>query len=219
MSDLSADLPEETRKHISAVSFKVVRNHLGLFNLIRFIISTALENRRMSGIDLQSIRQKGLVNDKFIKSQIKFAAVYSAMSKIVGKEKALEILNKITAEVAPIIFPSITPSPDDFKRSGDSWEAWKRYFMAMAEADKAAGCHVYEEVENTETTLQMNCIYCAWYEIPKQLGVKEACLPNCYADDVYLPDALKSIGIEFKRTTTIASGGDCCDFRFERITG
>ena len=83
----------EQRKEISAISYKIIRNHLGLFNLIRFIISSIIETRRMSGIDLNDIRQKGLVNEIFIKSQIKFAAMYSAMSKTVGKERALEIFN------------------------------------------------------------------------------------------------------------------------------
>ena len=217
LSDSSTSMPREQRKEISAISSKIIRNQLGLFNLVRFSISTILETRKMSGIDLKNIRQKGLVNEIFIKSQIRFAAVYSAMSKTVGREKALEILNGIMDDVVPISFQSISPTPEDFKRSGDPWEAWKKYFIAMAEADKNAGCHEYELVEDTENTFQMNCIYCAWYEIPKLLGVKEACLPSCYADEVYLPDALRMIGIEFKRTGTIARGNNCCDFRFERI--
>ena len=217
LSDMFTSMPREQRKEISAMSYKIIKNHLGLFNQIRFIISTKIETRRMSGIDLKNIRQKGLANEIFIKSQIRSAAIYSAMSKTVGKERALEILNKIVDEVTPIIFLSISPTPEDFKRSGDPWEVWKKYFLAMTDADKNAGSHVYEIVENTDNTFQMNCIYCAWYEIPKLLGVKEACLPSCYGDDVYLPDALRMIGIEFKRTSTLARGGDCCDFRFERI--
>ena len=217
LSDVSTSVPKEQRKEISAISYKIIRKHLGIFNLIRIIVSTIIETRKMSGIDLKNIRHKGLTNEIFIKSQVKFAAMYSAMSKTIGKERTLEILNKIMDKVAPITFPSISPTPEDFKRYDDPWGAWKRYFIAMAEADKIAGCHEYELIENTDDTFQMNCIYCAWYEIPKLLGVKEACLPNCYADDVYLPDALRMIHIEFKRTKTLARGGDCCDFRFERI--
>ena len=218
LSDISTSMTGEQRKEISAISYKIIRNLLGLFKLIRFIISTKIETRRMSGMDLKFIRQKALVNEIFIKSQIRFAAMYSAMSKTVGKKRALEIFNRIMDEVAPITFQSVSPTPEDFNSSGDPWEAWKKYFMAMAEADKDAGCHEYELIENTDTTFQMNCTYCAWYEIPKLLGVKEACLPSCYADDVYLPDALRMIGIEFKRTSTMARGDHHCDFRFERIT-
>jgi hypothetical protein len=217
LSDISTSMPREQRKELSAISYKIIRNQLGLFNLVQFTISTILETRRMSGIDLENIRQKGLANGIFIKSQIRFAATYSAMSKTVGREKALEIFNRVMEDVVPITFQSISPTPEDFERTGDPWEAWKKYFLAMAEADKDAGCHEYELVEDTENTFQMNCIYCAWYEIPRLLGVKEACLPSCYADDVYLPDALRIIGIEFKRTGTIARGNNCCDFRFERI--
>jgi hypothetical protein len=218
LSDISTSMNREQRKEISAISYKIIRKYLGVLKLIRFTISTIIETRRMSGMDLKNIRQKGLVNEIFIKSQIRFAAMYSAMSKTVGKERTLEILYKIMDEVAPITFQSISPTSMDFKESGDPWEAWKKYFIAMAEADKNAGCHEYELVKNTDNTFQMNCIYCAWYEIPKLLGVKEACLPSCYADDVFLPEALGMIGIEFKRTNTMARGQNCCDFRFERIT-
>ena len=217
LSDLSTSMPRELRKKIGAISYKIIRNQLGLINLLRFTILSRLETRRMSGIDLKNIRQKRLVNETFIKSQIKFAAMYSAMSRTVGKENALEIFSRIMDEVAPITFQSISPAPEDFKSSGNIWGAWKEYFLAMAEADKNAGCHEYELVENTDSAFQMNCIYCAWYEIPKLLGVKEACLPSCYADDVFFPDALRMIGIEFKRTGTMARGDNFCDFRFERI--
>ena len=88
--------------------------------------------------------------------------------------------------------------------------------LALFDADQNMGAHVIELVENSSDVFQINCVYCAWYEIAKQLGVEEACLPSCYSDDVFLPQLCQSIGVRYDRTTTLARGGDICDFRFER---
>ena len=219
LSDLTTIAQKEKQKQINAISFKVIKDNLGLLTTIRHLVATLMETRRLSKIDLTEIRQRGLTNKAFIKSQIEFAAAYSALGRMIGREKTLAIFNAIMEQIAPIAFPIILPTADEFRSCGDAWEAWKAYMAAMAEADQQAGCHVIDIVENSEDAFQMNCTYCAWYEIPKTFGLKEACLPSCYGDDVYFPEACRELGIEFKRTNTLARGGDCCDFRFERITG
>lgn len=216
LSEMTGSMPEEESKKRNALSLKVLKKHLGLFNLMRFMISAAAERRRMSKQDLSSIRDQGLTDETFIKSQVRFAAMFSAMSKIVGSEKTLEIFYEMMEAIAPQSFTSILPAPEDYERCSDSWVAWREYFLAMAEADKKAGCHAFEVVEDSDDVFQINSTYCAWCEIPKQLGVAAACLPSCYADEVYFPDALQPLDINFKRTTTLARGGDFCDFRFER---
>ena len=79
------------------------------------------------------------------------------------------------------------------------------------------GCHHFQVIEDTYDALQFNITYCAWWEIAKLLGVEKACTAHCHADDVFLPNFLSSFGVVFKRTTTLARGGDFCDFRYERM--
>jgi len=49
------------------------------------------------------------------------------------------------------------------------------------------------------------------------MDVPEACLANCYADDLVYPDYFKSLGIKYSREGTLAQGKKCCDIRFEKI--
>lgn len=219
LSDLTAIAQKEKQKQINAISFKVIKDNLGLLTTIRHLVATLMETRRLSKIDLTEIRQRGLTNKAFIKSQIEFAAAYSALGRMIGREKTLAIFNAIMEQIAPIAFPIILPSAGEFLGYGDSWPAWKDYFKALIKADQQAGCHLHDVVQDDDQAFQMNCTYCAWYEIHKALGVGEACQANCRGDEVYFPRACRAIGIEFKRTTTLARGGDCCDFRFERIAG
>ncbi len=108
------------------------------------------------------------------------------------------------------------PSADETRRFDDPFKAFKEYSLAGPEAARRAGCHDIEIVEDTADALQLDITYCVWHEIARQLGVEEACLPNCYSDDVVLPGSLEPLGIVFKRTNTLARGGARCDFRYER---
>jgi len=61
------------------------------------MVSAAAERRRMSKQYLSSIRDQGLTDETFIKSQVRFAAMFCAMSKIMGSEKTLEIFYEMMA--------------------------------------------------------------------------------------------------------------------------
>lgn len=217
LSDMSLAVPQEQNRAIEAAGKKIIQQRLGFFNMLRFLLLCAVRTRKMARQDLSRALPVEMNNQAFIESQIEFAAMYAALATIAGRDQALEILEAIMAQVAKIAYPAIFPSPEDFKRCDDPWEAWKAYFVAMAQADRKAGAHVYHVVENTDRAFQMNCSFCAWHAIPRALGVGRACLPSCYADDVYFPQACSQIGVAFQRGQTLARGGECCDFRFERL--
>jgi len=209
-------VPQKTQTGIRKISLGVVRERLGFLETVRFGFLYLKEKKRMSGIDLTEAKRMGLAEERFIKAQVEFAAFYSALSRIVGREKALEILYAVIEATASLFFAALFPGESDFLQLEDPWGAYKDYMAATMKADEVDGCHVAEFVEDSEQAFQMDVIFCAWYEIAKALGVPEACKANCYGDDVVMPDALKPFGIRFLRTTTLAQGGDRCDFRFER---
>jgi hypothetical protein len=209
-------MPEETKKEIRKRSMGVIRGRLTFFEMMKFGIRFFREKARMSKIDLTEAKRRGLTDERFIASQIEFAAIYSALSKTVGGEKALETLYAVIEATASPLFAALFPGESDFVELDDPWDAYKNYMMATMKADEADGCHVAEIVEDSDHAFQMDVTFCAWFETAKTLGVQEACLANCYGDDVVLPDALKPFGIQFKRTGTLAGGEDRCDFRFER---
>jgi hypothetical protein len=99
----------------------------------------------------------------------------------------------------------------------DVFKAYRNFLMAFFIAEKNAGLHEYEVVEDSKDAMAINITYCAFCEIPRLCGIIEACEPSCYADEVSIPNGLEPLGIRFIRTKTLARGGDCCDYRFERI--
>jgi hypothetical protein len=210
-------VPKKVQKRVNKESLRIIKKNIGLIRLIRLMFLMMRENWRMSKHDMSEVRERGLCDKDFLKGQIQMAAFFFALSKIVGKEKALEIFNEIMDTVGTTAMGAFLPEPEDFKKVGDPFEAFRKYFIAFMAVDKEVGIHDFEVIEDTEDAIQVNVTYCAYYEIPKQLGVVEACQPNCYADDVFFPEFCEKMGTRFIRKGTLARGDDVCDFRFERV--
>jgi hypothetical protein len=218
MTEMLRTVPPDLEKKLNRIGKRKVTKELGLLKSLRFVLLVRKERSRMAKQDLSAVREKGLTDEEFIHSQIEWAAMFSALSKLLGSERAVDLLNEVMEATAPPAFAEMLPTAADMQGiEGDPFTAFKEYQRAGPEAAKRAGCHEMEIVEDTDDALQLNITYCAWNEIAKQLGVQQACRPSCYSDDVILPGYLEPLGIVFKRTNTLARGGTHCDFRFERI--
>ena len=55
---------------------------------------------------------------------------------------------------------------------------------------------------------------CLWHEVCTELGCPELCKIFCRNDEINFVDV--SPRLYFRRSSTLGSGGDCCDFRFYR---
>ena len=207
---------KEVMEELSKTRSAIMGKHLDSTNLERFQSIRAAEMEQMAKQDFSTIRAKGLSDNEYIQFRIGNTASFSAMSKILGIEKAIEVSNELMEAANLKVLPATLPAVDDFKEFEDQFTAFKEYILALYKANKKVGSLDFELADNTDDTFQINVTYCTWYEIPKQLGIQEACLSSCYNDDIYFPNLCKPLGIEYKRANTIARGGDCCDFRFER---
>lgn len=212
-------VPKKVEKLINKEALRIIRKRIGWVRLIRLLFLSMKENWRMSKHDMSAVREKGLRDADFLKWQIQMTANFSVLCRIVGRERALEIFKEIMDVVGAAAMSAFMPEPEDFKRAGDPFEAFKKYFMALLAVDKEAGIHDFEVVEDFDAAFQVNVTYCAYCQIPKQLGIVEACQPNCYADDVFFPGFCEKMGMRFLRKGTLARGDDVCDFRFERVGG
>ncbi len=55
-------------------------------------------------------------DEEFISSQIEWAATFSALSKLLGSGRAIEILNEVMEATAPQAFAHMMPSADETVR-------------------------------------------------------------------------------------------------------
>ena len=218
-SDTMTTLPDAVQKRIRRESVKVIRKHLGLPGLLRLPLLAWWEKRRMRQVDLDPVRGKGLTNQKFIDLMVQQTVMFSATAKVAGMERALSIFREIMDQVARPLNEALLPSGSEFEQLDDLFGAFRKYMLAFFEAEDRAGLHEYRIVEDSDDALAVDVTYCAFCEIPKRLGVMEACESGCYSDEVFFPGFLEPFGLRFVRTQTLARKGDCCDFRFERTRG
>ncbi len=212
-------LPAEVKKGISRLGTEIIFDSVGFMRTPKLIVIYFAEKRRMKRIDLSPVREAGMKDEQFIREQITLAAVFSAIKRTAGAEKANEIIELLSERIGGETLEFVMPTPDDFLKFENPFRALKDYLTSVAEGDNREGCHRIEIVEDTGDAFQMNITYCAWFEIYKRLGVPEACLVSCNSDEVMLPGYLKPLGVRFVRTGTIAKGASVCDFRFERLAG
>ena len=215
-SETMVNLPRPVQNLIKKESSRVVRRHLGLLGSLRLLILARRERHRLKEVDLTSVREKGLTSELFIDRTIQNTALFSALTQIVGTERAGAIYYEIMDKVSKLMNEAILPSVGELKGMESDFKAFRDYLMAFFSAEKGAGLHDFEVAEDSERAVALNVSYCAFCEIPRLCGIVEACDPSCYSDEVFFPGYLEPLGIRFIRTKTLARGGDCCDFRFEK---
>ena len=216
-SETMAENSRALKKLFNKEGFRAVRQHLGLLGSLRLLLLTRRERKRLEGVDLAPVKKRGLTSEFFIQQTIQNTALFSAMTEITGKEKALTIHHEVMDRVAVPMNEIIQPSVDQYKQMDNPPRAFSDYVMAFMAAEKNAGLHDYEVIEDSDKAIAFNITYCAFCEIPRLCGIVEACEPGCYSDEVFYPGYLEPLGMRFVQTKTLARGGDCCDFRFEKI--
>lgn len=217
MTEAMAEFPPELARQMKKTSMQILRRELGLIGMARFMLALPGEQRRLMSHDYVVAREHGLTDQAFLHTRIQNAAMFSAMTRVVGEEKALAIQMEISESISYKAMSSMYPTPEDLKVCGDPFDALRRYMTPSMRANREAGVHDFEVVENTRDAFQMNITYCAFYAIPNEVGLGAACLPSCHGDDVFFPQLCPRIGARFARTGTLARGDRVCDFCFERV--
>ncbi len=215
-SETMPALPAPLRKRLRRQSARVLLEELGWWGMLRLLILIPIEKRRLKRVDLDSVRARGLNSESFIDLIVDRTAVFAATARLVGMERAREIHRRIAEQVSGPVNRELLPRGEEFEGVEDLFAAFRSYMLAFFEAERAAGLHEYSVIENSDDAVAINVSYCAFCEIPKTLGLVEACDSGCHADEVFFPGFLAPFGLRFVRTQTLARGGDHCDFRFER---
>ncbi len=215
-SETMTEIPADLRRRMRREGARVLRRHLGLLGLLRCGFLAWREERRMRRADLDAIRARGLRNEAFVAFLVQNTALFSATARIVGIDRAKAIHREIMDRIATPLNDEILPATADFERFDDPFDAFRHWMRAFLEAEREAGLHDYRIVEDSDDALAIDMTYCAFCEVPKALGARDACDSGCYSDEVSLPGLLEPFGVRFVRTRTLARGGRHCDFRFER---
>lgn len=218
-SEAERSWPAELKRRMRRDGKAVVMRHLGPMERLRFLWAFLAARRRAARLDLSAVRAKGLADPAFVAQQLEYLALFAGLAEVVGKERAVRILEEVMQATAREALLLCLPDGADLAAFPDPFDAWRAYSRAMPAAARAAGCHAAAVVDEGDDAFRMDVTWCAWLELARAMGVPEGCLPNCYADDLVFPDYFRALGIAYRRTGTLAQGAPRCDFRFARGGG
>ena len=145
-SDTMAENSRAMKKLFNKEGSHAIGRHLGVLGSLRLLLLARRERKRLAGVDLTPVREKGLTSDFIIRQAVENAALFSAMTKITGKEEALTIHHEAMDKIALPMNEMIQPSVDQFQQMEDTFKACRDYWMAFWVAEKDAGLHDYEVI-------------------------------------------------------------------------
>jgi hypothetical protein len=103
---------------------------------------------------------------------------------------------------------AMTNAPENFK-------LFRRLARLVTDKLFPAPGWQYDLVQDDETGLAFNMRHCFYLDVLGYYGAPELTAVFCRLDD-YLMRALPA-SMQWKRTQTLAMGGDCCDFRWDFV--
>jgi len=158
-----------------------------------------------------------MTNQAFLTQQLEYLALFAALAEVLGTDAAVAVMKAVMDETAREPLRMALPEQEALAAFEDPLAAWRAYVAEAPALATAAGCQDLVIVEDGPHAVQFDVRWCVWLELARKMGVPEACLPNCYSDDLVFPEFFEALGIRYRRTGTLAGGASCCDFRFERM--
>ncbi|NIM11833.1 MAG: hypothetical protein GTO45_06915 [Candidatus Aminicenantes bacterium] len=219
LAEMNKTVPMEVQQRMHDTSFKISKKHMGFFKRLKMARIMRKERKRFLYVNLFEVKEKGLKDDRFIMTVVRKAAYFSALSKVVGMEKALEIDKELAYATSLEGLSHMLPSAEDLLKCDDPFAALKEWIIEYWKANKGAKIFEYEIAEDSENVLHINCLYCAFDKISELVEEKESALSVCHWDDLLFSTWDKELGIKYTRTKALAKGDTCCDFRFEKVNG
>lgn len=213
--EMSRAMPMEALQGISQSSFRIIKERLGFFKRFRVMRAMGKEKKRFLYANLFDVKEKGLKDERFLMTIVRKAAYFYGLSKVLGKERAIEIDRELTAASAQLRLSHTVPPAEDLLKCDDPFAALKEWLIAFLKANKSAGIYEYEISENSEKALQIKCLYCAFDTINRIVDEKDSTLSACYFEDTLFSHWDQALGIKYTRNGALAKGDNCCRFRFE----
>lgn len=215
-SEAEGSWTPETKAKMKREGMRVILSHIPWLARPRFLALFVQGKRKAGALELEDLRARGLSHEGFLRQQLEYLAVFWALAHLYDTERAVAIMKEVMDVSAREPLLACLPRPENVRAVGEPIEVFRDYFRVVPEAAERAGCNEITVSEDEPGIIEFRVSWCVWLELAERMGIPQACQPNCYSDDLVFPEYFAELGIEYGRTQTLACGGTCCDFRFQR---
>lgn len=199
----------EFRGAIEAV--RLLRREIGVRALLPMLVK--LEARHLRGEPFHDVGEPVDEKERLSRRQVgQVILLYQLLKEKVGEERAFEIARKLVKAVAIEFLAHALPT---LRRA--------EYVHLDQAARDAKAAEIVRPIVNAESDIAVvglervdfTVTKCWFHELTVRAGVPELARMFCAGDEGYFETHQPEI--RYTRTTTLAEGGPCCDFKFHWI--
>ncbi len=208
------NMPTRVVARQSIVFIGELRRRYGMAGVARTMWSMLKERREMLKTHadvVEALRRdwgRGGVTEA-----LTMTALFKVLTPIEGREGAYNVAKAIFQQIAPMSMKALYQSDDLAGCEGDRFTNFKTFHRALFDNSQ----NLFPNTQTDEGDVFTSTVtQCANVEVFTALGCPELARLGCDHDLAGYPAIADRHDFEFRRPTTIAKGGDDCQFRFYR---
>jgi len=210
------EMPKEGERKQMKVVFNLLRKEFGIIGLIKIMLGMKKHSKRITNEYPEAIDKAKSIGEVTAKELTMMGALFSAIADNRGRKYAQEYMTRMMQNIAPVSMPGIYQLSDLVKCEGDVFNNFKKFNRALFTEINRTGTWKNSGFNETEDLLEFKVTSCANVELFEAIGCPELNTIGCDHDLAGYPLIENAVQCEFRRTCTIAKGGEYCHFKFYR---
>ena len=208
--------PKEGLKKQMKVVLNLLRKEFGILGLMGLMMSIRKHSRRIRKAYPQVIIKAKEMSDVLAEELIMMGSLFSAVADRRGRKHAKEFMTQMIQNIAPVSMPALYQLNDLLKCEGDVFDNFKMFNKAMFTEIDRIGTWQNDGISDTDDLLELKVISCINIELFNAIECPELITLGCDHDLAGYSLIEEAVQCEFRRSCTLAKGGDCCHFQFYR---
>lgn len=210
------EMPKEALRKQTKIIFNLLRKEFGLGGLIGITLGIRKHTKRIKKEYPEAMAKAKKTNEVIAKELSKMGALFSAVADKRGRKFAAKFMTTMIQSMASLSMPALYQLPDLRKCEGDVFDNFKKMNRAMFTEIDRLGTWKNNGINETEDLLELKVTSCANVELFEAINCPELNTLGCDHDLAGYPLIEEAVQCDFRRTCTLAKGGDCCHFQFYR---
>lgn len=210
------EMPKEAMRKQAKIVFTLLRKEFGIGGLIRVIPGVIKHSKRINKEYLEAMAKAKQISDVIAKELSMMGALFSAIADKRGRKFAAEFMKNMMQKVALVSMPALYQLPEMLKCKGDVFDNFKKMNRALFTTTDKMGTWKHNGFHETEDLLEFKVTTCANIELFEAIECPELNTLGCDHDLAGYPLIEEAVQCDFRRSCTLAKGGDCCHFQFYR---
>ena len=210
------EMPKEAIRKQTKIVFSLLRKEFGIGGLIGVALGIRKHTKRIKKNYPEAIAEANRISKVIGQELSMMGALFSAVADRRGRKSAMEFMTRMMQNMASVSMPALYQLPDLLKCEGDIFDNFKKMNRAMFTEIDRLGTWKNSGFHETEDLLELKVTSCANIELFEAIGCPELSTLGCDHDLAGYPLIEEAVQCDFRRTCTLAKGGDCCHFQFYR---